>query len=85
VTRKAQVIRYSGFVFVPKDGPSKFTIGPGAWLKDEGDLLISTRASGNEIWVSAPDDPQIMFPSPEVWVRASNRYEHLLRDDLVDG
>lgn len=83
MSRKASIIRYNGHIFVPKSGASKFTVGPGTWLKDEGDLEVFKKGS-DEILVKAPDDPQIIFPPAETWVRA-NRYEHLLKDDVVDG
>jgi hypothetical protein len=83
MSRKALTIRYRGFLFIPKSGASKFTVGPDAWLKDEGDLEVFWKGE-DEILVKAPNDPQILFPPAEIWVRA-NRYEHLLKDDVVDG
>lgn len=72
----ARALVHKGEVYVPKDPPSKFTVGPGTWFEDEGHLSVKS-PKGDEITVYAPEDPQIMFPPAETWVRRSSLHRSL--------
>ena len=80
--RPAAALRFEGKIFVPGNPPSRFLVGPGTWFKDESGLLV--RDFGDYVIVSAPDDPQILFPRPEHWIRA-NRFTRLLEDGVVSS
>lgn len=82
VKRPARALVFDDLVYVPKDPPSRFMVGPGTWLKDEGDLRVSCHR-GVEIVVAPLDDAQIVFPPPETWVRRT-RYHHILENDAMN-
>ena len=81
--RQASTLHYRGHTYTPKNGSLKFTVGPSAWLKDEGELTVD-EIDAHTIRVSA-FDAQILFPPAEIWVRSKDRFERLLKDDLIDG
>lgn len=57
-----------GFYAPRNPDGSRIWIGPDSWLQDVSSLRLS-RVSSTEVIVSCPDDPQIMFPPPEVWMK----------------
>ena len=68
-SRLAKRVELDGIVFVPAS-PTKFTVGEDTWHKSEKSLQVRRgRDWPNSGMVSCLDDPQIVFPPAERWVR----------------
>lgn len=74
--RRPQYVRCDGRLFVP-NGPTKFWVGADTWHKSEEQLVVRKNDDFPEsVTVSCLDDPQIVFPPAERWVRPG-RYDVL--------
>ena len=65
--RKASRLEFEGRVYVPRE-PSKYSVGPDTWFKDETGLSVRRRNDFPASVLVGADDAQICFPPYEVWV-----------------
>ena len=80
--RYAESFQYQGVTYGPLK-PSRFIVGEDSWIPDEQHLRVYGHLYTGTVTVCAPYDPQILFPSPEKWVRM-DQWGHLQKNMVDD-